>query len=86
MSKGVKNLLTLDEEIPALYIGDRVKIRVVRQKPLLISARYLQVIEGSTQSSKLPETAIVEDSLPLPRGLVVGCTIVTVDSTGTVPL
>ena len=54
VSKDVRNLIALHEEVAAIYIRDSVKVWVARQKPVLVPACSLQVIEGSIPSSKLP--------------------------------
>jgi hypothetical protein len=83
----LSNILALYEELPVKMDTD-VKVRIVGEKnrPILIPARSLQVVAGSTKASRTPITVLIEEISPLTKGLSLGRTIVTVDHTGRVPI
>ena len=64
------------------------KVRLAGKKPILIPARSLQVVEGTTRpASKEPYNAIIEENYAhqLHNGLMVAPAFVSVDSRGVVP-
>ena len=82
--------------ILALYEATRAEkprtchVRVVGEKPVLIPARSLKILEATTRPAPKGESycAMVEESLAFtgPRGLALGRTIVEVQENGRIPI
>ena len=73
---------------PSLGYG---RVRLAGSGPILVPARSIRVLEGSTRpSSGSPYSALVErvevEVAELPKGLTLGVSLVTVDQSGVIPI
>jgi len=89
--KDLQTILALYEQVAADREKEEIgRVRVAGRSPVLIPARSIQIIEGSTRRVGKSCFALVEEldveTLPLPRGLALGPAYVQLGKTGSVPV